>query len=196
MAAPLTTNPQAGAVQSPVNKTAPQTPQSPKSQAQEQERVTLLLQINQILLTEIMAMQEQGKGGDVQTPTAPKPNEEKKEPEKQASKEYVECVIISVTSRLITAELTISRNMRRMQANLAYLANVAERPNRPSNQVMHWPPIMVAPASPPNLVEMYTKLQTLFPRWKEQQSKLSASPLHTPQSATGPTNSTSGDSGA
>jgi len=78
------------------------------------------------------------------------------------------------------------RFMRRMQANLAYLANVAERPNRPGNPVIAWPPIMASPASPPSLVEMYTKLQSMFPGWKTQQAKLSASPHQTPQSATVP----------
>jgi len=92
MAAPAMSNaqPQAGAVQSPVNKTAaPPIPQSPKTQALDRERVTLLLEINQILLQEIVTMQEQGKGGDVQSPAHSKP-EEKKESSKPASKEYVE----------------------------------------------------------------------------------------------------------
>jgi hypothetical protein len=90
MAAPITSNPQAGAIQSPINKSAPPTPQSPGEQARDRERVTLLLEINQILLQEIVTMQEQGKGGDVQSPANPK-QEDKKEAEKpQASREYVE----------------------------------------------------------------------------------------------------------
>lgn len=56
--------------------------------------------------------------------------------------------------------------MRRMQANLAYLANVAERSNRPQTQVLPHPPIMIAPASPPSLVEKYAAMQSLFPAWK------------------------------
>jgi hypothetical protein len=66
--------------------------------------------------------------------------------------------------------------MRRMQANLAYLANVAERGNRPNIQNMAWPPIMAAPSSPATLVEMYTKLQGLFPDWKGQSMKAVTSP--------------------
>jgi hypothetical protein len=97
MAAPTTTNPQhAGAAQSPINRSAPPTPSSPSAQARDRERVTLLLEINQILLQEIVTMQEQGKGGDVQSPANPK-SEEKKEAEKpQASREYVEYVFSSI----------------------------------------------------------------------------------------------------
>jgi hypothetical protein len=91
MAAPVTSNPgQSGAVQSPINKSAPPTPQSPSSQARDRERVTLLLEINQILLQEIVTMQEQGKGGDVQSPANPKPEEKKESGDARASREYVE----------------------------------------------------------------------------------------------------------
>jgi hypothetical protein len=70
--------------------------------------------------------------------------------------------------------------MRRMQANLAYLANVAERGNRPDSRNLQWPPIMAAPASPAALAEMYTKLQGLFPDWKGQSLKAMTSPNQNP----------------
>jgi hypothetical protein len=80
--------------------------------------------------------------------------------------------------------------MRRMQANLAYLANVAERGNRPDNRNLQWPPIMAAPASPASLAEMYTKLQALFPDWKGQSMKAMTSPNH---NSTGGPRRASGD---
>jgi hypothetical protein len=58
--------------------------------------------------------------------------------------------------------------MRRLQANLAYLAAVAERkPNPPG------PAIMTIPQSPRILTELYTKLQALYPNWKGQLVKAS-----------------------
>ncbi|KAF2436086.1 hypothetical protein EJ08DRAFT_655780 [Tothia fuscella] len=138
------------AQQSPI----PQSPSSTSSPALEQQRIALLLEINTSLLQEIVVMQEQGAGGDVQSPST-KAGEEGQGADgvgvkKEASKEYVEC-------------------MRRMQANLAYLANVAERNNRPTSQQLPHPPIMIPPTLPTTtLTEQYTKLQSLFPAWKAQ----------------------------
>lgn len=60
--------------------------------------------------------------------------------------------------------------MRRMQANLAYLANIAERSSRPNQVPLPWPPLMGVPTTgPPQLPEMYLRLQKMFPAWKPHQ---------------------------
>lgn len=61
-----------------------------------------------------------------------------------------------------------SSYMRRLQANLAYLAQNAEKNHKPGQQIQPGPAIMSPPASPPELVKLYRKLQELFPGWKGQ----------------------------
>jgi hypothetical protein len=59
--------------------------------------------------------------------------------------------------------------MRRLQANLAFLAQNAEKHTKPNLNIMPGPAIMVAPLAPPSpdeLVKLYTRLQSLFPGWK------------------------------
>lgn len=79
-------------MQSPVKASIPlPTQQSVETAARDQERVTLLLEINQLLLQEIVNLQEAGKGGDVQSPAKTGDgNGEKDKP--TASQEYVEYV--------------------------------------------------------------------------------------------------------
>lgn len=93
--------------------------------------------------------------------------------------------------------------MRRLQVNLAYLAQSAEKTHKPGQQLQPGPAIMSAPSAPVDLVKLYTKLQDLFPGWKggtvaqvkqspgpqqRTNSNLSQSQLHvqtqTPQQAT------------
>jgi hypothetical protein len=65
--------------------------QSSDAQANlERQRVTLLLDINTILLQEIVVMQERGDGGDVQSPNKPSEDSQQAAESKVASKEYVE----------------------------------------------------------------------------------------------------------
>jgi hypothetical protein len=66
--------------------------------------------------------------------------------------------------------------MRRLQANLSYLATTAERAHKPTHAIPPGPAIMSVPATPPALTELYTKLQGLFPGWKGQQLKASPGP--------------------
>ena len=65
--------------------------------------------------------------------------------------------------------------MRRLQANLSYLATTAERAHKPTHAIPPGPAIMSVPAAPA-LAELYTKLQGLFPGWKGQQLKASPGP--------------------
>ena len=66
--------------------------------------------------------------------------------------------------------------MRRLQANLAYLAQNAEKNHKPGQQIQPGPAIMSPPASPVELTKLYTKLQELFPGWKGQTSQMKQSP--------------------
>ncbi|KAF2493758.1 hypothetical protein BU16DRAFT_53573 [Lophium mytilinum] len=136
-------------------KSVPQSPVSPGAQARDKERVALLLEINNELLQEICRLQELGKNGHIGT--MPPPKEDGKEELKAASKEYVDC-------------------MRRLQANLSYLATTAERAHKPAAQIPPGPAIMSIPSTPPALSELYTKLQILYPGWKGQQGPMKASP--------------------
>lgn len=79
--------------------------------------------------------------------------------------------------------------MRRLQSNLAFLAQNAEKNHKPNQPIQPGPTIMTAPSSPPQLVELYTKLQGLYPGWKGQAAQMKASPapqrLNSGSSATG-----------
>lgn len=66
--------------------------------------------------------------------------------------------------------------MRRLQANLAYLAQNAEKNHKPGQQIQPGPAIMSAPASPAELTKLYQKLQELFPGWKGQTAQMKQSP--------------------
>lgn len=94
----MTSNPQLGGMQSPSKPAGIQSP-SLESTSRDQERVTLLLEINQLLLQEIVTLQEAGKGGDVQSPA--KTGEGTKEEGKSvASQEYVEYVLPRSEARI------------------------------------------------------------------------------------------------
>lgn len=66
--------------------------------------------------------------------------------------------------------------MRRLQANLAFLAQNAEKHTKPNQTILPGPAIMNAPAQPDDLVKLYQKLQSLFPGWKGAQAKQSPGP--------------------
>lgn len=88
----MTSNPQlGGGMQSPSRSASVQLP-SVESNSMDQERVALLLEINQLLLQEIITLQEAGKGGDVQSP-AKTGDGTKEEGKSVASQEYLEYVL-------------------------------------------------------------------------------------------------------
>ncbi|KAF2834984.1 hypothetical protein M501DRAFT_1008780 [Patellaria atrata CBS 101060] len=148
--------------QYPAMKQLPPQPLSPKSQAREKDRVTLLLNINKELFHEILRLQEQGKAGSVGQQQQQTKDDGNKSPgvNKAASQEYIDC-------------------MRRLQANLSYLAAHAERSYKPNPNIPPGPAIMTAPVNFPSLVELYANLQNLFPGWKGQQAKASPGPQST-----------------
>ncbi|EOA84931.1 uncharacterized protein SETTUDRAFT_117339 [Exserohilum turcica Et28A] len=131
-------------------KPVPPSPMSPVTPARTQDRVATLLEINSILIKDVCDLQAQGKSGHVGATPDRKPEGEKAQP----SKDY----------------------MRRLQANLAYLAQNAEKVPKPGQQMQPGPAIMSVPASHPELAKLYTKLQELFPGWKGQTGQMKQSP--------------------
>ncbi|PSN64421.1 hypothetical protein BS50DRAFT_636603 [Corynespora cassiicola Philippines] len=139
-------------VQTPV-KAVPQSPVSPVAQAREKERMTTLLEINNLLIKEVVDLQSQGKAGHI----GPSPDGKSEGDKQQPSKEFVEY-------------------MRRLQSNLAFLAQNAEKNHKPNQAIQPGPAIMTIPSSPPELAELYSKLQGLYPGWKGQAAQMKASP--------------------
>lgn len=66
--------------------------------------------------------------------------------------------------------------MRRLQANLAYLAQSAEKNHKPGQQILPGPAIMAAPVAPIELTKLYQKLAELYPGWKGQTGGMKQSP--------------------
>jgi hypothetical protein len=66
--------------------------------------------------------------------------------------------------------------MRRLQANLAFLAQNAEKNHKPNTPVQPGPAIMSVPSAPTELAKLYQKLGELFPGWKGQNAQLKQSP--------------------
>ncbi|KAL4998422.1 hypothetical protein BDV10DRAFT_167016 [Aspergillus recurvatus] len=140
------------AQQAPVQNTAPavQSPvvQSPAALAREKERVSVLLEINSILLQEAINLQTSGKAGGPpaqQGDSNPSPTESTSDKNAQRAPEYVNC-------------------MRRLQANLAYLATVADKGKKSGGVVPPAPAIMTPPPNLPAVNDLYAKLNELFPR--------------------------------
>ncbi|KAF3035389.1 hypothetical protein E8E11_004559 [Didymella keratinophila] len=133
--------------QTPV-KAVPQSPVSPVTPAKAHERVAVLLEINSILINEATTLQGQGKGGQIAAP---------EEGKQQPSKEYIDYI-------------------RRLQANLSYLAQNAEKVPKPGQPIQPGPAIMSAPATHEELGKLYVKLQGLFPGWKGGQPAARQSP--------------------
>jgi hypothetical protein len=137
---------------------APPAPQSPQSAARERARVSVLLDINTQLLLEVVALQKDGKAGVTpqQSPTSPTSatdpsamNASPVDPGKQAgakppSQEYADC-------------------MRRLQANLSYLAAMADSKKKASGSVPAGPAIMIPPPHLTGVQDLYKKLNQLFP---------------------------------
>lgn len=139
---------------------------SPQAAARERARVTVLLEINTQLLQEVVSLQAQGKAGSTtnqgqQSPTSPtsatdpanpitnSPGEPPKSAggtsqTKPPSQEYAEC-------------------MRRLQANLSYLAAIADAKKKANGALPAGPAIMIPPPNLPQIVDLYKKLNTLFP---------------------------------
>jgi hypothetical protein len=73
-------------VQTPVKaKAEPPSPLSPVAQAREKDRMTTLLEINNLIIQEVVELQSQGRAGHI-GPTPPEADKQQQPP----AKEYVE----------------------------------------------------------------------------------------------------------
>lgn len=122
--------------------------------AREKARVSTLLDINSTLLQEVVNLQSAGKAGgpppaqsqDGNSSSMPdQSSQANKSPAQKPSPEYIEC-------------------MRRLQANLAYLAAIADRTKKSGGATPSAPAIMTPPPKMPALNDLYAKLAELFPR--------------------------------
>lgn len=154
------TQPQQGQP-TPGQGTPQMTPQSGPAAAREKARVSVLLDINSMLLQEVVNLQAAGKAGappQQQQPQQPGSQESNpspgsdqgseggpKGPAQKPSPEYIGC-------------------MRRLQANLAYLATIADRAKKSGGVPPPAPAIMTPPPNVPSMGEVYNKLNELFPR--------------------------------
>ncbi|KAH8727870.1 hypothetical protein GQ44DRAFT_76759 [Phaeosphaeriaceae sp. PMI808] len=134
-------------------KPVPLSPVSPVAHARTQDRIATLLEINSILIKEVCDLQAQGKAGQVGQSADGKPEGDKPPP----AKEYVDY-------------------MRRLQANLAYLAQNAEKNPKPGQQIQPGPAIMSIPTAHLELGRLYQKLIELYPGWKGQTAQMKQSP--------------------
>lgn len=127
--------------------------QTPAQTAREKARVTTLLDINSMLLQEVITLQAAGKAGGPPTQQGSQDgtssvadqSEPPKSPAQKPSPEYIEC-------------------MRRLQANLAYLAAIADRAKKSGSVPPTAPAIMNPPPNMSSMNEIYAKLNDLFPR--------------------------------
>ncbi|GKZ33631.1 hypothetical protein AbraIFM66950_003655 [Aspergillus brasiliensis] len=140
----------AGPQQHPLPSSAQPAPQSPATAAREKARVSTLLDINSMLLQEVMNLQAAGKAGAPsqgaqESNPAPGSDQTSDKPTQRPSTEYFEC-------------------MRRLQANLGYLATIADRAKKSGGVPPAAPAIMSPPPNMPSMNEIYSKLNELFPR--------------------------------
>ncbi|KAJ9276823.1 hypothetical protein C8Q69DRAFT_520904 [Paecilomyces variotii] len=158
MAAVSTPNNMFAGQQRPVQQpspTAASSPQSAAAQAQvaarDRARVHLLLDINSALLQEVVSLQAAGKAGlpptqpqNSESPNQGSENDAQKGQATKPSQEYIDC-------------------MRRLQANLAYLASITDKAKKAAGVLPSAPAIMTPPPSLPSLNNMYAQLAELFP---------------------------------
>lgn len=141
---------------------------SPQSAARERARVSVLLDINTHLLQEVISLQEHEKtassaASGQQSPDSPISatdpsnalNSSSDEPLKSAggtgshparppSQEYADC-------------------MRRLQANLSYLAAIADSKKKANGALPYGPTIMAPPPHLSQVHDLYKQLNSLFP---------------------------------
>ncbi|PYH87662.1 hypothetical protein BO71DRAFT_169163 [Aspergillus ellipticus CBS 707.79] len=137
----------------PLQNSAQPAAQSPATTAREKARVSTLLDINSMLLQEVVNLQAAGKAGAPAPPAqpgqesnpSPGSDQTPDKPAQRSSPEYVEC-------------------MRRLQANLGYLATVADRAKKSGGVAPTAPAIMTPPPNMPSMNEVYNRLNELFPR--------------------------------
>ncbi|MCJ1473664.1 hypothetical protein MMC13_002315 [Lambiella insularis] len=175
--------PQSSASQKPIL----QPPLSPASAKIETQRVTLLLDINRILLQEIVQLQATGRAGPPPTQRTPGqaspigPEGEADSKETGDTKDGgINAGGDGVTSKGWVQSPEYILCMRRLQSNLAYLANIADRAHKPADQIPRHPVIMDAPVVPGSAISeesmqqlksMYASLTELYPDYVKVQKE-------------------------
>ena len=114
---------------------------------QEKARVSTLLEINSLLLQEVVNLQNAGKAGTPaqQGQESTDQSDANKSPAQKPSPEYFEC-------------------MRRLQANLGYLATIADRAKKSGGVPPPAPSITTPPPNMPALNGPYARLSELCPK--------------------------------
>ncbi|KKY29185.1 putative glutamine repeat protein-1 [Phaeomoniella chlamydospora] len=140
-------------------------PLSPKSATREKLRVTILLDINSSLLQEIISLQAQGKAG---LPGQPSPTNEGSpnpatDPQSSVSGSPIDPSKPGSTGVKQQPSQECADCMRRLQANLSYLAAVADRHKRAAATFPASPAIMTPPPHLQSVRELYKKLNAVFP---------------------------------
>ena len=167
-------------------------PLSPAEQDRNEKRVTALFGLNAELIKAAAQLQSEGRGkhpGKGQnSPTIAESGKDEGDGEKKAisSQEYIECAfpLPRIFPLLHALPLCPIRNpqciyphetnptephrcMRRIQANLAYLAAVSDRSNKPADKIPPHPAILdTLPPIPGNTIPD-AQLQTLANMYKE-----------------------------
>ncbi|KAL8842902.1 MAG: hypothetical protein Q9170_000306 [Blastenia crenularia] len=188
-------NPSLSTVPTDPAKSVPASTASPNLEAQ---RVTALLDLNRVLLQEVVKDQAAQKAVQSQPKPAQKIADTASKPDAPPAAKQENDIPTEDAKNLTSAPPNLPQNtpahktphtkeyveyMRRLQANLAYLASVADRHHKPGNAVPPFPAIMEAPslAPPPapkekskvrekdareNIRELYARLRDLWPEYK------------------------------
>ncbi|EFW14692.1 conserved hypothetical protein [Coccidioides posadasii str. Silveira] len=119
--------------------------------AREKARVTTLLDINSALLQEVVNLQSAGKTGG------------SNQPGQSVHSGTVTCPLSRRPSGRAVSKLRSAGREARWQANLAYLATIADRAKKSGVAAPLAPAIMTPPPSMPGLNAIYAQLNELFP---------------------------------
>lgn len=151
----------------------------------EAQRVTALLELNSVLLQEVVNLQNAGKADVSTQPQQPSPPHEQgsgtlasgQRTQQPSPPEDKGSTTPAASQRgqpsgKVTAPKDYIEYMRRLQANLAYLASIAEQHTKPQNPIPQFPAIMEAPGVTEAengkewLRDMYVKMRELWPDYR------------------------------
>ncbi|KAI9823869.1 MAG: hypothetical protein M1826_007615 [Phylliscum demangeonii] len=139
-----------------------QPPNSPASPERERDRISLLLLINGELLRELLRMQADGKAGGMPGQGPGQGQSPGPSPTDEAENAHAEPGASTLKAPPGTPSPSFYESMRCLQANLAYLAAVADRAHKPTAHIPAHPAIMTPPRSLPSMADLYQRLAFLF----------------------------------
>ena len=143
----------------PVTQPQPTPVQSPQSQQRERARVTVLLDINTALLQEVISLQNKGMAGPMSNLSQQSPSS----PTSAAADTALNNSPTTETSKGKPASPEFNDCMRRLQANLSYLATIADAKKKSSGSLPAGPAILIPPPHLTAVHDLYKKLNQLFP---------------------------------